>query len=1537
MGLRDFYYSMEERYYKVLDALDAKGIPVYKVIDPVDKVMPSFILFLIILGLIVAGVVYAIAIAAGISPSTHDIVVTFIDKSGNAISDLSLTATFGDTTDQITTNALGAVLMSVPSGKQIRFTGTFRSNTINQTVDVNSASSYTVKLPFNSKYDKVSFTLEPADGSLLGQVNVLFSCSNTGVAGPQDIYANTNPIIEVEVNPDCGNLLVTVAGDGYAGFSGAVMNNDVVKLDSENLGGNSNLIVKVVDAFNVPIANSRVDLFYGELNVFLTSQDNLSSGIATFSGLAVGLYKITGSKLGYLSADQVVTISTDGETNTATVVLASAGAGSGTLALNILDFDTQTFTDAIVGTKVCLFTQNAAGQQDQTVSCSEVTQENKGEIRITVSDASKKYIALISKAGYKTITEKDLSANTSPVPVYMKLLGKNDKCIKVKVADAQDKPISNALVYLYDANENLVSIDPIVSDENGLAVDLHNGAFCQSEKDTFKAYAYKTVFSGFSDAFEFDPNTPSENYDALVKLNIPYATLHLIIRDMYGNVIPNALIKLYDAYAAEINPEGAKHTGSNGEFVLDGIRADKKLYYIIDKEGYETYVSIANFLTPDMENTYTVVLDKPTLDRTPKIVVDGIYTTDGKVVSKVGPGELYKVRYKITLPSQTDDSDEKYTLLNATFIAGTEDIVEKEMFFYERVDRSALTHIVKGQKYVQDNEESTISEQSTRSTTDESKQGLAFEDEVKWVHLRWNLEDLDIKHGVFFVDTYFRTRNIMPENTKLTFSYSITAKHESPAVGEEDLFYPLDEEGLQDTGDADETLRGLDSIFNNKMQHFVFSGKGQRVCDDMFCVESTIFDYKNEIISDVTPDTPYIANIEQNYLFSFALINNNKKPLTNYRVMIENPEEALLFLNYNINSVSNISSEGESNVLPQLPENSYEIIYRDTNTLQQNGAIRGDINFKPTKIGNSTIKFTVIEDNSIIYTKEFYVGVNANKDMNVTITPTLIPSYTYIDWTIQAKDAETGEGLRNVKVYVKDVSNTIIANDVTGDDGILVLKIPSQKPNMTLKLRMYKEEYRPYDAEYKTTSDFAIADPEEIKVTVKVNEYTGTGNFKLTNISDMPVKVSSISLAGNFDEYIDVSAANSYLTSAFLNKVLDAKHDLQMPIKLTVTPLGETIAQNIEYDAKLSITLSRINADGFWKIDVPVKVYITLGDSLDNVDCLGVDFKEGKLVSTDSKQVTDAITFTNGCTVKGQPIRLQNLEAKVKWSGNTLGTIVLGRDEKDLPLQPSYYRTLAVELSPDLEETYVVTLSTKSGNIVGSGKVEVWTRASYNTSSGLQFVENKITYDVEVLKLHDCFTYELPEGEADLIITYRNKDTQFKVKNVCQSDTEVRFDWQPDLIEITPKTFSLKGAQEQTVKVKLQDSPVGVYLLEMRAKTPGHTLEAVRAGIEGFRIFIKPLETDCIVMDNYEFDIFGTSAWTTAGAEDVNINNYKFGYIINRCYEIPITQSYPLEIKTGGLDDWKAIVGGILTPTVGGIAGAASSFAFTDDSEEKKT
>ena len=61
MSIQSIYSELEEKYYAFLDSLDTKGIPVYKLVDPIENAgIPSMPLAAGILIIILGLVAYAL-------------------------------------------------------------------------------------------------------------------------------------------------------------------------------------------------------------------------------------------------------------------------------------------------------------------------------------------------------------------------------------------------------------------------------------------------------------------------------------------------------------------------------------------------------------------------------------------------------------------------------------------------------------------------------------------------------------------------------------------------------------------------------------------------------------------------------------------------------------------------------------------------------------------------------------------------------------------------------------------------------------------------------------------------------------------------------------------------------------------------------------------------------------------------------------------------------------------------------------------------------------------------------------------------------------------------------------------------------------------------------------------------------------------------------------------------------------------------------------------------------------------------------------
>ena len=112
MGLSDLYHGAEEKYYDLLDRLQ-DIVPVYSIVDPIDSVMPSFALILV---LITAGIGFA---AFGMLAGPTGIAQVFVnltaeDSRGNRFSNLSIDVWVDNSSRQVVTDAQGFASFAVP-------------------------------------------------------------------------------------------------------------------------------------------------------------------------------------------------------------------------------------------------------------------------------------------------------------------------------------------------------------------------------------------------------------------------------------------------------------------------------------------------------------------------------------------------------------------------------------------------------------------------------------------------------------------------------------------------------------------------------------------------------------------------------------------------------------------------------------------------------------------------------------------------------------------------------------------------------------------------------------------------------------------------------------------------------------------------------------------------------------------------------------------------------------------------------------------------------------------------------------------------------------------------------------------------------------------------------------------------------------------------------------------------------------------------------------------------------------------------------
>ena len=105
MDVRALYHQGEDAWYGLLDKVE-KAVPVYKVIDPVDKIIPSFAVALgLVLLLLVFGIILPVFSGSG------DVVLSFRDEQGSPAAGVGVQISYNGIVVEETTNSVGKILL----------------------------------------------------------------------------------------------------------------------------------------------------------------------------------------------------------------------------------------------------------------------------------------------------------------------------------------------------------------------------------------------------------------------------------------------------------------------------------------------------------------------------------------------------------------------------------------------------------------------------------------------------------------------------------------------------------------------------------------------------------------------------------------------------------------------------------------------------------------------------------------------------------------------------------------------------------------------------------------------------------------------------------------------------------------------------------------------------------------------------------------------------------------------------------------------------------------------------------------------------------------------------------------------------------------------------------------------------------------------------------------------------------------------------------------------------------------------------------
>jgi nitrate reductase NapAB chaperone NapD/uncharacterized protein YqgV (UPF0045/DUF77 family) len=1456
MGLKKLYYNLEDKYYSFVERTG-----LYKITDKIDKVMPSFILFILLIVILISGLVFLLLPSSQVKDGV-DIQFEVIDaESGVFLEDVTLIITTSTGFSEAKTSSQGLTdYIKIPknSSYQIDIVEDAYENFNDIFSTKESSETITIALePSGIEPLTVSYSFDVVDSKTNQVLNstgaISFKCINGSLAPAPMTLSSGN--VTVEASPECSLVIESISFTGYLSKYNLPINTmtGTVSLEPTSIDFEDDdkytLVINVKNSSNEALSNIKVNLTnaYGIIDSKTTS----SNGNVTFEEVESGEYMVnfsdqratpiysTLSRTYYISSDI-----TKSETLSSDV--------SGYIFVRVIGED----SGALEGAEVNLKTS-----ENNTIETK--LSDVDGEVIFTVSEI-KDYNIVVDAEGY-LITRKLVEAKevmpTNPIVIPLPLITPATLAsLKVQVTTWEGKPFKFAKVVLYDAETGfLTDYKPVLTNYDGNAtLNITSGKYI--------AKAIKGSVTGESSEFEFNVKYPELSGTVTIPMGISEGVLNVSVVDNDGNPMPNARIDLYDRYSyynfTPAVPLKSEITDSQGniEMVVD---ADIEYYVVATDYLDDVYGKTQSrfvYVGADSQESLKVTLYPRNSSTTkPRMVFNGIYKDDLKVEDNLKAGEDYKIRYNLLVP-QNRTGDDVFEEIGFMLRTGSTSMIENDSLFIKYLDVPYLDSI---QKYTQFN-----------LNAPHENEGYYDEDSLTEGNFKWAKATL--KEGPINYNGSFGFYNAYEIE-------AIISVKDTAVFGEElkifSLGYGLNEDDEYETYNS--YLGPNEEIeYYDVYDQITFGVGNELFCSDEFCFSSTIVDVSEDLRYDVTNNFAAMPN--KDYKYSFTLINNSLETVyLSSRFILENIDEGLDFKNIKI-----YKPDGEVYTQTNTNENEFDIPITSLTSKQK---VTGEIIFMPKLKGTRELSIKFISDQKIKFINQLFIDVLSDKTFEVEIEPSIIPSAKSFSLVINAVDSKTKIPVENRTITIKDKFKDTIKGPISVSDSVDEIEIgniPAQGPGDTIYVYITAPEYETVVEELKATDKLYNIIPRNLAYSLNIfDEKQKTEKFTINNLSPIDLTIDEMVVKGNGLEVVDLHRINNTLLNSVgvIIKGFDSVSDLpdntdaskEIPLTISLNPRAETIREVVDLSSTLHIVLS--NGENQWKSEIPIKINIGFDGMIDNSNCLTLSQDQWNAVAL-NKAVDTTFMVSNKCSVNGTNMPLSNgLEARVLFESNPQGKFIVSLDNRSIELTHGNYRRLLDTFDRD-RSLPVILKYEPAGRMKGTVKGTIEFRSVNNTGSGEQELVSSIAFEIDVTNLKDCVVFSKSSLNVGQV------DDEFTIENVsCPADMTYRLscdNCQGLVVEPRNNIDVPASGSSENIVVRNMGATPGAYVLNVFS-----SMKEFRGSeelIKRIKVYVRPTDY-CVDLERYEFDLYRSEYSESTGLE-LNATSYDTTNLINLCY-----------------------------------------------------
>lgn len=1410
--LKDLYFAGEDSWYRLMDRLDSK-IPVYKIIEPIDRVVPSFALFLAVVFLLI---ILAFSLLFGFlgAPVSSTFTVTVTDLQGRPVDNASVQLSFDGETKFLTTgkDGLTAEQIEVPLGKEVGIfveKKGFASATDSVTTE-EAVENVEVQLQSDAEAKKtVTFSVLDSSGQPVRQaVKLRFDCSNIDAEDPEEqtVYTGTAAVL---VPQNCGQLKVDAEAEGFEGKAGEEIVSGGTIFMAEAFLNPATVIADLT--FNgIPVTEAiEVELYksFGFGDGSFVSGKIAVNGQATIQATA-GTYFIRTKSSSSFSAKQSsdFTVSV-GDTKNVALQLEQAIAGKIRLQAN----DSGT-GNPIGGARFTLKLGTSEIESRTT------TVDENGIVEFSVRQ-DLLYRAIAVREGY---CSKSLNVRIGNVAVRFDLDRDTGQCgadLKAKVLTPDGKAVVNAKVSLYDQQGFSLGYEQQITDLNGEA------RFKNVDNGTYQIFAFKGTSFGWSDTKLFD-RALAEETEYVVSMQVPDGTVRVRAIDADGIPVQFATVALVNSFGTE-TIEGPKPiTDVNG--TIDFItKADKDVYVVVSAQGFTTFTGPAVTVLPNSVQYVEAVLEPEIISGEITAQFLGLFK-DGQRVTTVGAGGEYIARFQLKIPS-----NKQYDKIGFHARTGTTNAMEKDNIFIKKINVPGASAITRGTSYNPD-------------------EGASFDskflsvDGSKWITAEWS----KFNTGLITIEATVKVKDTAEQNEELPLrwrAYAITK----------------DKKTIRAPADASlGTAPSANDLYANTDEK-IFQVSVETLCSSKWCFSASVYSLKTQLIANVTQS--YSADIGNTYRLNFTITNNSESETDTFsgsEIRIMDSSETLQFGSYTVRGA-------EGQIISGTASKSL-IDWTQIGTLSPTKDASVQLFFTPKKTFNAPILVQIRSGNRIVFEKEIRINVLAANELIaefrqegtfVSQAPVLA-SGIESELTIKVRDKKTQLEINGATISAKNRFGDSLSSAASNAQGVAILKLPAVVPGDKLTLAIEKPDYKLLEIILASDPSILLAEPAQIGATLNAKTEPSIERFlNLTNKTGMKLTIEDIKFTGDFRQLLDEEKMNDWLFAQYRGAPINAKQRINLTLQFAVSEVGEQIKKPENLEAMLEI-LTTANGQ-VWLTKVPIKIAIGLGGEVTDPTCFSVD-KQIWETATEAAPVTIELAIKNSCVVSGKPVDLRNLQAQINYKSNALGTFTLRLGNAESEIRPGYFKVVRGIVEKDATIPATLTF-TPDGGVRGSLEATIIFRAENATERGPQNLDDQLEAKITITSVRDCLRFN-----KDIVLLKPKDEKSFEIETKgCGAPVDVRFDiGSARGITLGQTEVTLQGTDRKEIQIVAseQQGQWPIYVSTRSASETQFSLtKLIRVRVED--------PASCVSLNRYEFELYDDPNFAFDGYDTAKLYN----------------------------------------------------------------